>query len=178
MTSFYISLARICIFLMWIETKPSFSSNSLKEDCLSLQTIRKHLSWSLFILLLFVQLWHIQTRRQKLNCEVKKAFMSMRFFAVPMYGVTLVKADIFLPAFLQISEIWSSEVTFLSNFTPNSFLVSLLSILNPSSFRLTLSLVLTNKWHLSASLLKRLFLSYSNKLFDAWSRDVIRSFTL
>ena len=28
----------------------------------------------------------------------------MRFFAIPMYGVTLVKADIFLPAFLQMSE--------------------------------------------------------------------------
>ena len=29
----------------------------------------------------------------------------MRFFVVPVYGVTLAKADIFLPAFLQISEI-------------------------------------------------------------------------
>ena len=26
----------------------------------------------------------------------------MRFFAIPMYGVTLAKADIFLPTFLQI----------------------------------------------------------------------------
>ena len=68
---------------------------------------------------------------------MKKAFMSMRFFAVPMYGVTLAKADIFLPVFLQMSEIWSSKVNFLSNFTPNSFSVSPLSILNRSTFILT-----------------------------------------
>ena len=36
---------------------------------------------------------------------MKQAFMSMRFFAIPMYGVTLAKADIFLTAFLQMSEI-------------------------------------------------------------------------
>ena len=31
--------------------------------------------------------------------------MSMRFFAIPMHSVTLAKADIFLPAFLKMSEI-------------------------------------------------------------------------
>ena len=37
------------------------SSNSLNENCSSKWTIRKHLSWSLFILLLFARLWwHFQ----------------------------------------------------------------------------------------------------------------------
>ena len=51
----------------------------------------------------------------------------MRFFAIPIYGVNLAKADIFLLAFLQMAEIESSEANFLSNFVPNSFSVSLLS---------------------------------------------------
>ena len=38
-----------------------------------------------------------------LNCKVKKAFMSMPFSAILMYGVTLAKGDIFLPVFLQMS---------------------------------------------------------------------------
>ena len=95
----------------------------------------------------------------------------MRFFAILMYSLTLAKADIFLPALFQMSEIWSSKVNFLSNFTPNSFSVSLLPFLNPSTFILTLSLVLTNKWHFSALLSKRLFLNHSNKPFHAYSRN-------
>ena len=114
---------------------------------------------------------------------MKKAFINMCFLAMPMYGVTLAIANIFIPVFLQIS-----ESQFLSYFTrwnyyslmfiPNSFSISFLSILNPFTFILTLSFVPTNKLHLSALLFKRLFLNYSNKPLDACSRDVIRSSTL
>ena len=55
---------------------------------------------------------------------MKKVFVSIRFFAMPMYGATLAKAEIFLPTFLQISEMWSSKVNFLSHVTSNSFSVS------------------------------------------------------
>ena len=39
----------------------------------------------------------------KLRSE--KSVHKYAFFAIPMYGVTVAKADIFLPAFLQMSEI-------------------------------------------------------------------------
>ena len=37
----------------------------------------------------------------------------MRFFVTPMYGVTIAKANIFLPALLQMSETWLSKASFL-----------------------------------------------------------------
>ena len=60
----HISVARICVFLMRIKTEPSFSRNSLNEDCFSLQVDREHLSLRIFILLLFARLRHIKTRGQ------------------------------------------------------------------------------------------------------------------
>ena len=106
---------------------------------------------------------------------MKKAFISMRFYAMSMYGVTLAKPELFLPSFLQMLVMWSSKINFLwSHFTPNSFSVSLLSVLKPSTYILTLSFVLTNKWHLSRLLFKRLFLTHANKSWDTYSRDVIR----
>ena len=90
-----------------------------------------------------------------------------------MYGVTLSKGDILLPTFFYRCQSCDHQKSvFLSNFTPNSFSVSLLSILNPSTFILTLSFVLTNKLHLSSLHFKRLFLNHSNKLLDACSRNV------
>ena len=54
-----ISIARDWIFLMWLQTEPSVSSSSENDYCLLLWMIRKHLSWSLFIFILFVWMWHI-----------------------------------------------------------------------------------------------------------------------
>ena len=120
---------------------------------------------------LLARLRHILTRGQQPNCEVKKVFISMRFFTIPMHGVTLAKVEIFVLAFLQMSELWSSKVNFLANFTLNSFSASLLSILNPSTFIQTV--ICTNqKWHLSALPFKRLLLNHSNNPLDGCSRDV------
>ena len=51
-----ISIAKNCRFLWRIDTELSFSNNLMNDDCLSLYITLKHLSWSLFIFLLFVQL--------------------------------------------------------------------------------------------------------------------------
>ena len=51
-----ISIAKICRFLWCIDAELSFSNNLMNDDCLSLYIIRKHLSWSRFIFLLFVRL--------------------------------------------------------------------------------------------------------------------------
>ena len=109
---------------------------------------------------------------------MKKVFMKMRFFAISKYGVTLAKADVFLPAFLQMLEMWSSKVSFLSNFRHNSFSVPLLFFLYPATLILSLSFVLTNKWHLSALVFKILVWNLSNKALDACSRDVTGSSSL
>ena len=39
-------------------------NNLMNDDCLSLYIILKHLSWSRYIFLLFVQLWHIHIKEQ------------------------------------------------------------------------------------------------------------------
>ena len=52
----HISVARHWVFLSWMETELSFPQSILKDECLSLYTIRKHRSWSLFIFLFVVRL--------------------------------------------------------------------------------------------------------------------------
>ena len=84
-----ISVARILTFLSWIETEPSFSKSELNDGRLSLHVILKHLSWRLLILLLFSQLWHIQISTQYLNCELKNAFIRVRFLDKLIPDVTL-----------------------------------------------------------------------------------------
>ena len=75
----YISVARHWIFLSWMGIELPFSKSILKDDCLLLYIIHKHLSCSLFIFIFVVWLWHIQISGQKLNCEFeKKAFITMR----------------------------------------------------------------------------------------------------
>ena len=88
-------------------------------------------------LLLFAWLRRIHTRGQSLICDAKKAMMSMRCFAGPMYGVTLAKDVIFVPAVLQMSEIWSF-FWYLTSFTVNSCSVLLSSLLHPAAVILNL----------------------------------------
>ena len=60
----YISVAKTWRFRLWIKTEPSFSNNSLNDDCLSLYIVPRHLSWSRFMFLLFSRLWHIHINGQ------------------------------------------------------------------------------------------------------------------
>ena len=50
--------------------------------------------------------------------------------------------------------------------------------LYPATLMLTLSYVITNKWHLSALLFKSLFWNHSNKAFGACSKAVLESLML
>ena len=59
-----ISITKICRFLWCKDTELSFSNYLMNDDCLSLYIILKHLSWSRFIFLLFVRLWHIHFKGQ------------------------------------------------------------------------------------------------------------------
>ena len=60
----HILMVSVLRFLSWIETELSISSSSSTDYFLSLYIKRRHLSWSLFVLLFFVRLWHIQTNWQ------------------------------------------------------------------------------------------------------------------
>ena len=82
----YISVARALRFLSWTETELSVSSDSSKKDFLSFYIKRRHFSWSLFILLFFVRLWHIQTNWQKLNWDMENAFNNNFFLFKSIYG--------------------------------------------------------------------------------------------
>ena len=63
-TTFYISMARVCRFLICIEIESSFSRSSSKVNCLSLYINLRQSSCSLFILLFNARLWHIYIRGQ------------------------------------------------------------------------------------------------------------------
>ena len=69
-----------------------------------------------------------------------------------------------------------SNVNLVSNMTPILLIVSRIDFFlhhYSSTLILAFSLELTNRWHLSALLFKRLFLNYSNEAFDDFSKDVI-----
>ena len=85
----------------------------------------------------------------------------------PMKGVALANADIFLLAFLRKSVRWLLKFKFTSVFTPNSFSHLLYILITTGLF------VLTNTWHLSLLLFKRLFLNQLNinKESEACSKD-------
>ena len=71
------------------------------------------------------------------------------------------------------SDIWLLKVSLYSNFTAKSFWHSLFTILKSPIFILTSSFTLTSKWHLSVLPLKRLALNRLNKVFEAFSKEVI-----
>ena len=132
----YISVAKTWRFRSWIETEPPFCYKSLNDDCLSLYVVLRHLSWSRFIFLLFSRLWDIHIDGQKLNCVLKKEFISKHRFNKFIKGVTLASACIFLHIFytyfstqcvyfstavLHRSVICGSNLSLESNLTPKSF---------------------------------------------------------
>ena len=129
--------------------------------------IRRHLSWSLFIFLFFMRLWHIRISGQYLKCGLKEALISScreRFLLVHKF---------FVLVFLQISVTCFSNFSLFSNMTPSNFSHSLFFISYSLTLKLTASLKLNNKWHLSALFFNNLFSNYSNKAFDAFSKDAI-----
>ena len=130
-------------------------------------------SFSLLILPLLAPLWHIHTRRQYLNCDLKNAFIRIGLFEIFIFEITRDNAWIFLLAFLDSSEMWSSKESLWSNLTPNSFSLLLLVMSKFPIFILTLLFVLTNKWHLSALVLIKLSLKHLNKVSEASSKDLI-----
>ena len=169
----YISVARIWRFRMWTETEPSFTNRVSNDDCLLEYIIRKQRSCSLFILPLLARLWHIHTRGQQRNCDWKNAFIRIRLFEIFIYEATLASAWTFLLAFWHISEMWSSKESLWLNSTPNSFYLLLLAMSKFPIFILTVSFVLTNKWHMPALIFIKLSLNHLNKIYETSSKDLI-----
>ena len=158
------SAARTWRFLLCLEVEPAFSKLLLNDDVLSFYIILRHLSYSLFIFLLLVRLYCIDTRRQQLNCDLKKAFIKIRRFEMLMYGLILASALIFRLAFLNKFDTWLLKVSLQLTLIPKSFSHLLFTILKSPIFILTSFLMLASNWHLSALLLKRLSLNYLNKV--------------
>ena len=80
---------------------------------------------------------------------MKNAFNNNLFWFKSIYGVIPAKAFNLRLAFLEISLMWASKVSFGSNLTPKSFSHGLLHIFWFSTIVLTLSSMLQMKWHLS-----------------------------
>ena len=77
--------------LLGMETEPFCSERLSNDNILSLHITLMCLSFSLFILLLFVWVWHIYLAGQYFNCDVKDAFIKIIWFEVFMYGAILAK---------------------------------------------------------------------------------------
>ena len=80
-------------FLSWIEKELSFAKSCWNVESESLYTNLSALSCSLFIIVLSVLLWNIQTNGQFPNWDSIKAFM-----------ITLTYAYSYNPKFLPVSE--------------------------------------------------------------------------
>ena len=74
-----ICVANICGFIVCIITDLSCSNSFWKDDDLSPYNILKHFSRRRLILLFLIQLWNIQIRGQKLNCDIKNEITSFFF---------------------------------------------------------------------------------------------------
>ena len=96
-----ISIASACRFLWFIETELSFSNTSSKDERLSLQINRRHISCNL-VILLYVLLRYIHINGQYLNWAMKKAFTANIFLLKSMNGVILDMAFNLCDAFLQM----------------------------------------------------------------------------
>ena len=64
----YISTAKIWIFLLWMETQPSFFSNVSYSDSLTKFIVIGQRSCNLFILWLLARLWHIHQEAVVRRC--------------------------------------------------------------------------------------------------------------
>ena len=81
------------IFWWCAEAEPSLSRSSSEIDLLSLHTMRKHCLCNRFVLLFKERLHHIQIKGQYLNCDLKKAFIKIRFF-IMSYMVPILQVHL------------------------------------------------------------------------------------
>ena len=73
-----ISVAKYCKFFIWTETDLSFCNNFSKRDCLSWYNILRAL-WCVLLILLKIQLRHIQNNGQSLSWKVTNILNKIRF---------------------------------------------------------------------------------------------------
>ena len=145
---------------MWIETEPSFSRKSWKEDFLSLYRKRRHLSWSLFILLVFLCDYGTSRLADNVKLGNKKEFINNFFFLKSRWGVILDKAFNLMLRLLKES--------FESIVTPKSLSCVLLFISLFSAIKLTFLLVLQKKIYLSGFDFVWLSLNHWNSVFEVF----------
>ena len=122
-----------------MERELSFSKSTLKGDYILYANIFHETC------LFFYLPCDCDTSRPKDNCELKRAFMTMRRLYKSMYGAILAYAYIFLLKFLQSSVIFFSNVCLLSSLTLSNFSHSLFFMPYSLTLILTASLELTNK---------------------------------
>ena len=122
--SISVTWANDWIFWWSIVEVLSLTRNSSSDVMLSLCTILRALSCSLFILSFICLPWNIHTSRQYLNCASVKALKAISLFLKNL--ATLVKALSFLLPFEQILNTCLSNFSLLFNVIPRS-LTSLLS---------------------------------------------------
>ena len=144
--NFYVSVARILIFLWCIVTELSFSSKFWKDDDLSLYVILNALSCIRFILLLRFRLWNIQTNRQYPNGDSVKAFIIIVFLSTIMKGARWTRALSFWHSFLQRLLACSSNFKSLSTVIPKSISFVFDSMEEPLTSAVDGSLQLKRMW--------------------------------
>ena len=112
---------------------------------------------------------HIHTNEQKLNYDLKNAFIKIRFLVVPICGASLVSAFSFCDAFCQISPMYLLNFNLQLHIMPISF--SLRELFRSQSYSVIQITYFervrffNSRWHLSAfsfiSLFKNQFKSFS-----------------
>ena len=144
--NFYVSVARILIFLWCIVTELSFSSKFWKDDDLSLYVILNALLCIRFILSLRVRLWNIKSNRQYPNCDSIKDFIIILFLSMFMKGARWTRALSIWHAFLQRLLTCSSNFKSLSIVFPRSISFVFDWMEEPSISAVDVSLQLKRMW--------------------------------
>ena len=116
-----VSVAKYCKFFIWTETDLPFCNNFSNLDFLSWHNILRAL-WCMLLILLKVQLWHIQTNEQlSLNWKVTNVLNKIRFLFGDKYCDIQDNARSFWQDFRQRLLMCSSNAKLLSIVTPKSF---------------------------------------------------------
>ena len=115
-----VSVAKYCKFFIWTETDLPFCNNFSNLDFLSWHNILRAL-WCMLLILLKVQLWHIQTNGQSLNWKVTNVLNKIRFLFGDKYCDIQDNARSFWQDFRQRLLMCSSNAKLLSIVTPKSF---------------------------------------------------------
>ena len=114
------SVAKHCKFLIWKETDLSFCNNFSKLDFLSWCNIFRAL-WCMLLILLNVQLWHIQTNGQSLNWKITNVLNKILFLFGDKYCDIQDNTRSFWLDFRQRLLMCSSNEKLLSVVTLKSF---------------------------------------------------------